>query len=119
MSENTEQKPVTIDKLAHDVKTTIDCSWLTYSFNREKGTLGMEGIFELAYGKKLEMLESPNDTDYAHDVKREELDQWDEETIAEAVESGGFECYNLGIFLNDLCNKGILPEGHYVVRMSW
>jgi hypothetical protein len=106
-------------ELAAKIATTYHIDWLTYAYVSANGRVGLEGIFKKAYGKPIEMLESPNDTSYSETVKKEPLGDYDRETIERCVAQGGFEDYHLGIFLNDLCNKDILPPGEYVVTVSW
>jgi hypothetical protein len=101
------------------VKMTIHCDWMTYVHVRETGKLGMEDIFASAYGKTMEMTESPNDTDYSWDIKKEKLSEYDLKAVEESINRGWFPDYYLRMMLIDLCNKEIIPEAHYVIRMSW
>ena len=80
---------------------------------------GLEHITELVYGKKIKMLESPNDTTHEYSIEGEGLDDYDQETLNEAIESGGLEDWNYDLVLEDLCEKGYVQPGKYLVRMSW
>lgn len=119
MSESLKEIRTPHGLLAAEVKTTIHCDWLTYSYVKEKGKVGLEGIFEAAYGKPMDMTECPNDTDFSMDIKKEVFNEWDQQTVDEAVARGHFAEYSLRTMMTDLCNKGILPEASYVVTMSW
>lgn len=105
-------------KLAAEVKTTYHIDWLTYSYHRDAGRVGLDDIFKAAYGKSLD-IESGNDMDYSYSITKEPLDEYELETIEECVAAGSFEDYNLPLFLQDLVNKNILPAGHYVIGVSW
>jgi len=105
--------------LAADVKTTFHVNWLTYAHNIQAGQMGLEGLFKEAYGKPIEMTEGRNDTHYKHEVKREVFAEYSRISVDECIERGWFEDYMLGSMLRDLCNKGVIPEGCYVVSVSW
>lgn len=101
--------------LAAKVVTTYHVNWLS----RDAGQLGLEDVFKLAYGKPMEMLESPNDTDYAVTVTKEPLGEYDLSSIKECVDSGSFEYYYLRLLMQNLAIKNVIPVGEYVVTMSW
>ena len=105
-------------KLGIDTKTTHHIDWLTYSWVREKGECGLDLICEQVYGKKID-IGSNNDTDCAVDLKKEELPDYDVESLVDIVETGFFEDYQLQLVMTDLCNKGHIEEGSYVVTVSW
>lgn len=79
----------------------------------------LEDITEMVYGKKIQMLESPNDTTHEYTVHGGGLGEEDQETLNDAVESGGLEDWNYDLILEDLCEKGYIKPGKYFVRMSW
>ena len=101
-----------------EIKTTIHCDWLSYVHVTQAGKLGLEGIFAKAYGKPIEM-EASNDTDYSFNIKKEDLSAYDLGELEEFISKGSFPDYQLRTFLVDLCNKEIIPQAHYVVRVSW
>lgn len=80
---------------------------------------GLEDITQMVYGKKIKMLESPNDTTHEYSIKGEGLDDYDKETLNKAIEFGGLEDWNYDLILEDLCEKGYVKPGKYFVRMSW
>lgn len=87
----------------------------TYHMN----ALDFRSITKLVYGKAIEMLESPNDTTHEYNADEEALAQEDEEALKEAVDCGGLSDWQYDIILNDLCHKGYLKPGKYLLRMSW
>lgn len=60
-----------------------------------------------------------NDSSYTFSVKREPLDKWDKKTL-EVFRAGNREG-NLWahIVLQELVNLNILPEGDFLVEVSW
>lgn len=87
----------------------------TYHMN----AFSLENITKLVYGTKMQMLGSPNDTTHEYSVSGGGLGEDDQETLNEAIESGGLEDWNYDLILEDLCEKGYLKPGKYFVRMSW
>lgn len=48
----------------------------------------------------------------------EPLDEYDEEILKEFIETGKHN--NLArVLLNDLCAKGLIESGHYIIRVFW
>jgi hypothetical protein len=63
-------------------------------------------------------LESSNDT--THDITVSgNLDKWEEDDLKEILEMKGCEYYKLGVVLNDLCRKDVIPAGEWLVRVCW
>lgn len=108
-----------VGTLAAQVKTTYHVDWLTYAHTIKAGMVGLEGIVAQAYGHEMEMLESDNDTDYSVSVRKEKFDDYDQERLAKYIKSKHFPCDSLRLILTDLANKDIIPEGQYVITMSW
>lgn len=109
------------NKLAMNTKTTHHVDWLTYSWVRDKGMVGLDEICKEVYGKAIDM-GSPNDTDYSCSVKKDNPDidnEADAEEIDLIVANGFFEDWQLNLVMSDLCRRGAIPEGNYVVTMSW
>lgn len=78
----------------------------------------MEDITEAAYGVRIEMLESPNDTTHEYQVTGNNS-KYDKENLNKAISNGHMEYWNYRIILNDLCAKGVIEKGNYFLRMSW
>ena len=104
--------------ISADIKTTYHINWLTYAYNLNEGQVGLEDVVKNTYGKNIEM-ESSNDTDYSYTIRKEKLTEYDIQNLEAIVKSGSFEDYNLRLIMTDLANKDIIPEGSYVVTMSW
>lgn len=105
------------------VKTelTHHVDFLTYAWMREKEVVGLDEFIADCYGldKPMEM-GCGNDTDHSVNVepKKSEFD-WDKDQLAEIKRTGFMEEYHLNLVLCDLCADGHIPEGIYVVTMSW
>lgn len=106
-------------QLTAQIQTTFHVYWLTYAHNTQAGEVGLEGIVESYYGKELEMLGCSNDTDMSFNIKKKKLDTYDESSLKNIVTRGHFEFGSLRLVLQDLVNHDVLPEGCYVVTMSW
>jgi hypothetical protein len=63
-------------------------------------------------------LESPNDSVHDYEVTGK-VDEYQQEDIVEAIANKNTEYYMLGPILNDLCSKGKLEAGCYLVRVCW
>jgi hypothetical protein len=99
---------------------TFHINWFTYGYTLEQGMVGLDGVVEAAAGKPLEMLESPNDTDYSVDISTKAvLGKHESDVLEKCFRTGGFECYYLRIVMQDLVNKDVLPAGRYIVRFSY
>ena len=64
-------------------------------------------------------LESSNDTSHSITVEKEPLSKWDVTDMEKILKDGNCEYWKLHIVLQDLCNKGIIEPGQYLVRVSW
>ena len=110
----------TVGTLRGDLIPTYHVNWYTYSDDGEQKMLGLDQIVEAFYGKRVELLESPNDTSYVLDVsKKVSLEAYDANSLQECVRHGGLECYYLGILMQYLVSRDVLPAGHYAIRVSW
>lgn len=54
-----------------------------------------------------------NSSSYSFNVKKEELTDYDKEELAD------FKYCCIHIILLDLCNKGLIEEGDYLIKVSW
>lgn len=66
---------------------------------------------------RYEILESPNDVDYTHDVDGKL--SYGEEEARKHVAKGHAEYYYIGELLNLLCMDKKIEKGTYVVQVSW
>ena len=75
---------------------------------------------EMVYGRRIEIIESPNDTTHEYsDVGKSEPILFEQETLDEAIEQGYIAADHVEIVLWDLVQKGVLPAGDYFIRVFW
>ena len=105
------------------VKTeqTHHVDFLTYAHVSKENMVGLDEFIADCYG-----LDSPmemgcgNDTDHSVNVRPEKAKgEWDTDRLDKIKRSNFMEEYDLHLVLSDLCADGHLPEGTYVVTMSW
>jgi hypothetical protein len=99
-------------------KETHHVDWVTYSHHREQGKFGLDELIAEVYGKSFD-IGSNNDADYAITIKSEPLEEYDIAIMNEIVKAGYIEDYQLHMVMTDLCNKGVIVAGNYVVTVSW
>lgn len=64
--------------------------------------------------------ECGNDSDHEFHVERKPLAKYEEEQLANFIQSKGErESYMANTILDDLCNKQIIEPGNYLVQVSW
>ena len=66
----------------------------------------------------IESLEANNDVHYVFEAKKEELKEWDVEGLQEFLQ-GSDECCSPYILITDLVNNDVIPEGNYLIGVSW
>jgi len=54
-----------------------------------------------------------NYTCYSVNVEKKEFDEYEKDKLADFSECG------IRIILLDLCNKGLIEEGDYLIKVSW
>lgn len=69
-------------------------------------------------GSKIEFVGSGNDTDYSYELSKDDLD---EDDIADFLETEYIDCqcYEFAPALQYLIREDLIPEGAYVVSVSW
>lgn len=105
------------------VKTeqTHHVDFLTYAWMRKEDVVGLDEFIADCYGldKPMEM-GCGNDTDHSVNVEPKKPEgEWDEKHLADIKRIGFMEDYQLRLVLCDLCADNHIPEGKYVVTMSW
>jgi len=114
-------------KLALQQFNTYNVDWLTYAHDREAGKIGLGEFIAKQLGRdgEIELLECGNDTQHMHNAA---LDKYEMDPIwvkerADVIErlktKGHIEVWALRVVLTALVERGWLPPGHYVVKMSW
>lgn len=105
---NQKTKEEIVDAFSMSEKHTFHMS----DSNFENGCLA-------AYGKRIEILESSNDTTHEVNIREKDCSMFDADELAKIVEEGYCECWRLHTIFQDLVNKGILDLGSYFVRVCW
>lgn len=62
--------------------------------------------------------ERGNGEDWEVDVSKEVRDEYDLEELEE-VKSGSWPQFCTDTLLTECCNRGIIPEGNYLIDISW
>jgi hypothetical protein len=62
--------------------------------------------------------ECGNDSDHSFNVKKNDVSEYDLETI-ENAKKGEFDNYSTSTILNHLCDEGIIPECELIVNVCW
>jgi hypothetical protein len=81
----------------------------------------IEDIIKDTYGKYYGIPsgeELNNDSSLTFNCAKGALDQYDHETLDRFIATGSGD-WLLNILVADLCNKGKLAEGKYVMYVSW
>jgi hypothetical protein len=110
MTTQTTTQP--INPLLENFRLRTKTSYYLSARDFETGT-------QAVYGKRIELLESPNDTTHEYTGIGGSLSSWEEKELDTAVEDGDIQCWNAGVVLNDLVRRGVLPAGDYFIRVSW
>ena len=63
-------------------------------------------------------MESDNYVNYVFEAKKEELEDWDVEELQKFLQGTDEGCSPY-ILLTDLVNNNIIPEGNYLIEVSW
>lgn len=83
----------------------------------------LDDLITKTYGKQYECVayeEWCNDESHTISVKHAELDAHQQEQIKQ-WETGSSRAgrFILGIFMQDMCNKGLIEAGEYLIKVSW
>ncbi len=82
----------------------------------------LDELIEKQYGRKYECVayeEWSNYESHSFDVQKEKLDDYDKEKIDNWNSKNGSGMYMTTIFLNDMCNRGVIEPGEYLVNVYW
>jgi hypothetical protein len=108
----TQATPQSVNPLLEKFRLRTKTSYYLSGSDFEAGT-------HAVYGKRIELLESPNDTTHEYSGIDGTLSSWEEKELDTAVEDGDIQCWNAAVVLNDLVRRGVLPAGDYFIRVSW
>jgi len=76
--------------------------------------LGLEEPYEFVAAEEM-----GNDSAKTMHIVKEELDEWDKKELNKMLETKKWGCYNTHLLLQHLCNLDEIPEGEYVIEVSW
>lgn len=113
-------KPSEIKKQFSDkvrAKTVISCrygdiEWLinqVFKNEKHKERYELPGTEERGSG---------DGEDWEVSIKKEVFGEYEKEDLSE-VEQGEWPMYCTRILLTECCNRGIIPEGDYLIDISW
>lgn len=81
----------------------------------------VEQLIQRVYGVEYETVASEewsNDSQHRFTVEKKPLDRWEQESF-DSWKAGNGESYILGSILQDLCNRGHLEPGKYLITVCW
>jgi hypothetical protein len=100
--------------------TSYHLNW--YDVNRD-GKISLSEVARKYLGIPKLTLLSDNDTTYDFRVKKEVFDEEEmedhKESIENMVKTSTVENYELVTLMTDLCLNDVIPEGDYIVHVSW
>lgn len=82
----------------------------------------LDDFISFTYGTSFEVVadqEMSNDSSKVMTVKKARLNKWDAEVFETVKTDGCFRTGSLYPIMTDLCNRDLIPEGKYVIRVSW
>jgi hypothetical protein len=104
--------------LAIRTQHTNYVNWLTSVEDKDNDQHGLQDLLEKVHNCNFD-LGCNNDTDLSVSVATEVFDAYDIGTIAEIIRTKFIESYQLDMMMADLCNRGYLEVGNYIVSVSW
>ena len=63
--------------------------------------------------------EMSNDSSKIINVDKKEFSKWDKKDLERALTTKKWECHDTWLLLCYLCKLGEIPEGKYVIEVSW
>lgn len=96
-------------KLEMETKTTHHVDWND-----------LAKLLEFVYATKPFELGGSNDSSYSRTVIAEEpVDKWDANILKGIIKHKFVDDCELGMVLNDICAKGAIAPGDYIIKHSW
>ena len=68
---------------------------------------------------RFDILETPNDSTHSYSGIDGKMSEYEETQLAEMIKDGCGEYYRLADILNDLCRKGKIVPGDYLIDVCW
>lgn len=94
-------------RMAHYVNYNDLDSFLTKRF-------GFEERYEFIAAEEMS-----NDSAKTMHICKEDISKWDKEELEEMLKTKKWGHYNTHLLLQHLCNLDEIPEGRYVIKVSW
>lgn len=92
-------------------------TYYTLDYNEfEKIIQSVYGISEFSIVADMELM---NDISVTYVVKKEPHDGYDTKKLEKFIATNGNVMYMTRTLLTDLCNKDVIPEGDYLIKISW
>lgn len=76
---------------------------------------GLEGDFRYMFCCDQE---AGNDTQHSFNIKKEKLSEWEQEQLDHFIHANPTS-FVTRVVLTDLCNKGIIEPGNYLINVCW
>lgn len=64
-------------------------------------------------------VECDNDTSHDFNIKKEVFNDWDRDRLKDFIDTNGRKTNMTRVLLKDMCNKGILSPGNYLIQISY
>ena len=81
----------------------------------------LDDFISEVYGHRYEIVADEELSNYSSkefDIKKEVLDDYDSKSLQEFIDDGKGQ-FNARLILIDLCNKGLIEEGDYIIKIYW
>lgn len=93
----------------------------TVQFSLTGSYFDFERLIKRVYGKSFEFVEDQecgNDSHHKFTVKKSPLDAWDKATL-DTFKTTGRGTFLSHMLFQDLVNNDVIPEGTYLIHVSW
>lgn len=103
-----------------DIATEPSLKYKTVTYYEIEWT-ELEQFIEAVYGQKYDIIsdmEWDNDSEHSFKVKKAPLKDYEANQVEQfkATGKGGYIAYAI---LDDLCNRGFILEGEYLINVCW
>jgi hypothetical protein len=78
----------------------------------------IQAVYGIRYFSCVAVEEWSNDSKHQIHVEKEELQKWDLDKIEE-VKFGKEPSYSLRAVMTDMCNRGLIEPGSYLINVCW
>jgi hypothetical protein len=81
----------------------------------------LEDFIKSVYGKDYSFIqdqECGNDSSHEFHISKKKLRKYDQKKLEEFANDGEY-CFSADVIMGDLCHKGLIEPGHYIVKVCW